>query len=250
MFFSREPSRESSKLCILPFYLFFLPMKPKDLRFPFPWEERKPFLQDGVLFVPKFYERHGEWKFPHFSDADLFGNQNPVFIEYCSGNGSWIVQKAMENPDQNWIAVERKFERVQKIWARGKNNNLSNLLIVCGEALDFTRYYLSEEHPICAAYVNFPDPWPKEKHAKHRLLQGQFICELHRTIQKNGSLTVVTDDTVYRDQVCNEMLKTSYWHAMFSQPFFITEWPGYGSSYFEDLWRKKGKEIFYLQFSH
>ncbi|NNM43915.1 MAG: tRNA (guanosine(46)-N7)-methyltransferase TrmB [Chlamydiae bacterium] len=225
-------------------------MKPKDIKFPYSWKERKPLLQDQILFVPKYYDKHTQWRFPDFADPELFGNTNEVLIEYCSGNGSWIAEKAMQNPDKNWIAVEKKFERVAKIWAKSKNMNLKNFLIVCGDAIEFTKYYLTPQHIIHSAYVNFPDPWPKEKHAKHRLLQGEFLVELSRVIIKGGTVTVVTDDDVYRDQVCDEMLKTPDWYSAFCYPFFTKQWPGYGSSYFEELWRAKGKEIFYLQFSH
>src|SRR5690348_6324632 len=133
-------------------------MKPKDLRFPFTWEERKPLIHDKVLFVPKLYDRHQEWSFPAWEE--IFGSSAPLNIEYCSGNGSWIVEKAKRDPCTHWVAVEKRFDRVQKIWSKMKNEQISNLFIVCGEALAFTTYY-AHANSFAQLYINFPDPWPK-----------------------------------------------------------------------------------------
>lgn len=215
-------------------------MQLKKLRFPYRWEERRPELVDRVLFVPDYYHRHREWVFPGFEA--IFGNNNPVVIEYCAGNGTWIAEKAKNSP-YNWIAVEWRFDRVQKIWSKMKNYNLSNLMVVCGEAQTFTREYLPK-HTVSQAYINFPDPWPKEKHAKNRLFQKPFIDELARTVF--GNVTVVTDDPTFADQISLEMLKS--WNPSFPDPFYITEWPNYGTSFFDTLWRDKGKTIRYFQF--
>ena len=62
------------------------------------FENRRPLLQDGFLFIPGFYEELGSHG-PVLDFANLFQNDNPVLIEYCSGNGQWIAAKAKENPD-------------------------------------------------------------------------------------------------------------------------------------------------------
>lgn len=217
-------------------------MKPQNLKFPYSWEERQPQLIDYVLFVPDYYDHHREWNFPGWEA--IFGNSNRVMIEYCAGNGTWIVEKAKNSPD-NWVAVEWRFDRVRKIWSKMKNNSLKNLLIVCGEAEIFTREYLPSKS-IDHAYINFPDPWPKDKHAKNRLFQKSFVEELARTVKE--SATVVTDDPFYADQIAAQMLKS--WHAHFPHPHYITSWPGYGASYFDTLWREKGKIIRYFKFVH
>jgi len=216
-------------------------MKPKGLKFPYQWEERRPELIDKVLFVPDYYDRHREWSFPGWKA--IFGNDHPVLIEYCAGNGTWIAEKARSSPYNNWVAVEWRFERVRKIWSKMKNYNLSNLMIVCGEAQTFTREYLPSQS-VFQAYVNFPDPWPKDKHAKNRLFQEPFVSELVRVV--HGNITVVTDDSTYADQITAEMLKS--WRSSFPNPYYITDWPDYGTSYFDTLWRDKGKMIRYFQF--
>lgn len=223
-------------------------MKPKNLKFPFSWEERQPMISDGVLFVPEYYQKHQEWSFPGWEDACVFGRRAPIHIEYCTGNGAWIIEKALQNPGCNWVAVEWRFERVRKIWSKMRNHQLSNLFIVCGEAQAFTQHYVPEGS-FDAVYVNFPDPWPKEKHAKNRLFQRPFIDDLARVCAPNARLTVATDHVEYTQQICNEMCAHPHWDSVFPDPFYVTHWDNYGSSYFDQLWREKGLAIHYMQFS-
>lgn len=222
-------------------------MKPKQLKCPFTWETRRPLLTDRVLFVPQYYSGHREWGGLKWDDPEVFKRSAPVVVEYCSGNGAWIIEKAQQHPEWNWIAVEKRFDRVQKIWSKMKNFNLENLLVVCGEALPFTRDYLSDRC-LLGCYINFPDPWPKDKHAKHRLFQPNFIEEVARAVSPTGVATVVTDDPVWSGRICEAMLEDVRWKARFPSPYFVTEWPDYGNSYFKDLWIEKGRTIHYMQF--
>jgi tRNA (guanine-N7-)-methyltransferase len=221
-------------------------MKPKDLKPPFNWETRQPTFYRDVLFVPTFYQEHHTWSSPEWDGHFIFSGI-PLHIEYCSGNGDWIAAKAKANPAVNWVAVEKCFDRVRKIWSKKENFNLSNLLIVCGKALDFTTYYLPDS---CAdaVYVNFPDPWPKKKHAKHRIIRSPFIEEMSRVVKEKGSATIVTDDLEYSEQILGEMTGEGSWNCGYPPPHFNTEYPDYGASFFGDLFKGQGKEIRYMKF--
>ncbi len=214
------------------------------LKWPFTWEERRPHLTDRVLFVPDYYSKH-EMSFSNWDDPLVFGRKAPVHVEYCSGNGAWIVNKALTFPDCNWVAVERKLDRVNKIWAKMHAHGIRNLFIVCGEALTFTTHYVPVE-TIHTAYINFPDPWPKLRHAKNRLIQESFMTTLASKMRPFGELTFVTDDIAYRDLVLSVVAQP--WTSCFQDPSYRTELEGYGGSYFDTLWRSLGKEIYYLQF--
>lgn len=218
-------------------------MRPQNLKFPFTWSQRRPYIHEGVFVVPQYYSQHEKCSM----FKDLFPQNQPISVEYCSGNGDWIMEKAKRNPQQYWIAVEKKFERVRKIWSKMKNHEIKNMLIVCGEALTFTRYYIPEDC-IEAAYVNFPDPWPKKKQAKHRLVQKSFVTELARVMKHHGRVTFATDDGPYSDQIIQEMCEFSRWKSCFDKPYYVSEFPNYGSSWFESLWREKGKNFYFMQF--
>lgn len=224
-------------------------MKPKDLKSPFKWADRHPTMHQGVLFVPEYYSEHHKWHFPCWEDPVLFNKSAPVFIEYCSGNGHWIIEKAKISPDTHWVAVEKKFERVRKIWSKAQNEKIKNLLIVCGEADPFNAYYLIE-HEVDGVFVNFPDPWPKPKHAKHRLIQSPFVQQISRIVKPKGKAILVTDDFPYVEQMIQEMRKEGLWKSVYPSPYYVTQWDNYGASYFDTLWREKGKTIYYLQFEN
>lgn len=220
-------------------------MKPKQLRFPFSWEQRAPTFMQGVLFIPRYYEAHQEWcKQPL---QEMWNAFSRVYVEYCSGNGVWIAEKALASPEVLWIAVEKRFDRVQRIWSKKENLALSNLLIICGDALTWTKEYVSP-HSIDGFFVNFPDPWPKAKHAKNRLLQAPFIQELYRVTKPQGEGVVVTDDLLYSEQVIREMGASDLWGSAYPEPYYVTQWPLYGESYFGQLWQGLGREIRYMRF--
>ncbi|MCB1149714.1 MAG: tRNA (guanosine(46)-N7)-methyltransferase TrmB, partial [Chlamydiia bacterium] len=177
----------------------------------------------------------------------LFGNDKPVKIEYCSGNGYWVAERAKAEPDCNWIALEKKFTRVRKIWSKGKNYALENFLVVNGEALETSKRYFPSAS-VSEVYVNFPDPWPKKRHAKNRLIQPQFIDEIERLLIPGGTLTLVTDDEPYSEQMIEVMCNDTRFSSHFPAPYYTHDWPGYGSSYFEGLWREQGRLIRYHKF--
>jgi tRNA (guanine-N7-)-methyltransferase len=222
-------------------------MRPKNLQHPFSWEERRPLIRDRVLFVPQYYSSHQQWTFPGWESPEVFGREAPIAVEYCTGNGTWIVEKARAHPERHWIAVEKKFDRVRKIWSKMHNFSLSNLFIVCGEALVFTQCYAAD-CSFDAIYINFPDPWPKQKHAKNRLLQGAFLTEMARVCAAGAAVTIVTDHLVYATEIHLAMSESSLWESRFLQPFYTTQWENYGTSYFDSLWRGQGLPIHYMQY--
>lgn len=223
-------------------------MKPKDLIPPFSkGADWHIVIKDKVWYVPIKEDKETNFSFPGWEHADLFGNSNPVHVEYCSGNGKWIAEKARENPHINWVAVEIKFKRVRKIWSKLNNYNLSNLVILCGEGLWATQKFIPSES-VSQVYINFPDPWPKRRHGKNRLVESPFVEEVRRIIKGQGDFTLVTDDPDYSMQMIKVLKSNEKFSSRYPEPHFVTECEGYGNSYFEDLWREKGKEIRYHRF--
>lgn len=222
-------------------------MKPEVLKAPFRWDQRQILVRDQVWYVPDRLDDYSSYVFPGWDHPDFFDCLKPICIEYCSGNGAWIAAKAQAHPDLHWVAVEQNFDRVRKIWSKTKNLLLNNLITVCGEGLRITQHYLPGES-VRAIYINFPDPWPKRRHANHRIVKVPFIRELHRILEPGGTLTLVTDDEVYSQQMIAVLRQEPGFHSSFPDPFYVHEVSGYGSSYFEDLWRQKGKVIRYHVF--
>lgn len=226
-------------------------MRPEHLKSPFTWKTRTILIKDRIWYVPDYYnhyEMYDEFVFPGWQHPDIFENSNPICIEYCSGNGAWIAEKAKANPHLNWVAVERKFIRVKKIWSKIQNMQLNNLFVICGEGYKVTNHYFPDQS-FQEVYINFPDPWPKCRHAKNRIVQPKFVKEMSRVLKTGGIATLVTDDPDYSNEMIQVMGGESSFSSLYTDPFYRTQLENYGSSYFEDLWREQGKHIRYHQYS-
>ena len=221
--------------------------KQADLRIPFAWADRRSVLLDRFLYVPKFYDKHHEWNILPWSEELIFNQTQPVVLEYCSGNGEWICERAEQNPHLNWVAVEQRFDRARKTWARGQKKNLSNLYVICSEAHIATRYYMPKRS-LSQIFVNFPDPWPKPRHAKHRLLTKEFFEQVALASKIDAEITLVTDDPPYAHQILEALHASALWSPLLEKPYYATDLPNYGKSFFADLWKQKGKTIHYLPF--
>lgn len=221
-------------------------LNQKQFIYPYRFEERHPCIHDRVFFIPSYYFEHENFCFPEFSSKELFGNNQPVSIEFCSGNGEWIIQKAQENPHINWIASEIKFLRVRKIWVKLKQLNLPNLIVAFGDARELVRYYL-KENSIDQIFINFPDPWPKEKHAKNRLIQAPFTHQIKKILKEKKTITIVTDHDAYTHQIIDELGQVL--DPVYPFPYYQLKTIEYGSSYFYRLFESKGKEIKMMEFS-
>lgn len=218
-------------------------MKAKDVKPRYNFQSRKPYLEEKLLFIPTFYDKHHQFIMPDFASKEIFSQKKPIHVEFCSGNGEWIIKAAQENPEIGWIAVEMKFSRVRKIHAKTRNLHLDNILVVWARGEDFIDHYLPPSS-IDAAFVHFPDPWPKTRHAKHRIVQKEFCHKLSLCLKKEGRLYLITDDKTYRDQMIdivnidyipeNNKLYESRSHAF--------------NSYFYRLFSAKNKEIFNVQY--
>jgi tRNA (guanine-N7-)-methyltransferase len=236
---NREFEEKASQSCLC--------VKSTDLRIPFVWAERRPILLDRFLYVPGYYDRHEEWTVVSWSDPQIFGNDLPVMIEYCSGNGQWICERAEQNPHLNWVAVEKRLDRSRKIWAKLHQKRLLNLYVVCGDAKTVTSYYFPKKKG-AEIFVNFPDPWPKLRHAKHRLIQAPFLEEVEKVLLPGGKAMFVTDDSTYVAQMIKELALCLVWRPCLPDPHYELNQSNYGASFFADLWKMKGRDIYFLPY--
>lgn len=172
-----------------------------------------------------------------------------VAIEYCSGNGHWIIEQAKKRPDIFWFAIEKRLSRARKILSKVLFEKLSNVYVVCSEAHWFTQYYIPQAS-VEMVFVNFPDPWPKNKHSHHRLFTETFIAQLERILIPAGSLHLVTDERIYIQKAIELFLLSPKFQSALTtmnhcQLISLNEW---GYSFFAQLWHNKGKDLYRTQF--
>jgi len=130
----------------------------------------------------------------------LFPQEQPLEIELGSGDGSFLTSAAAKCPERNFIGVERLLGRVQKTERKGLRAGLSNMRIVRIESAYFLEYLLPR-HSSTAIHIYFPDPWPKRKHRRHRLINERFPTLAAQALVPGGTLYLRTDDSDYFAQM-------------------------------------------------
>jgi tRNA (guanine-N7-)-methyltransferase len=132
--------------------------------------------------------------------TQLFPNDQPLEVELGAGDGSFLVQRAKSNPLHNFIGVERLLGRIRKIERKANRAALTNVRLMRIEAFYFAEYLLPRRS-VTALHVYFPDPWPKRKHRRHRLISEAFAETCTRVLAQGGKVFLRTDDSDYFAQM-------------------------------------------------
>ena len=134
-------------------------------------------------------------------------------MELGSGDGSFLVEYAAQHPEHNFIGVERLLGRIRKMDRKGKSLGLTNLLGVRIESSYFLEYLLPANSAM-ALHVYFPDPWPKRKHRRHRLINERFPTLAHQSLVHGGMVYLRTDDQNYFEQMTEVFAASSQFRPM------------------------------------
>jgi len=132
--------------------------------------------------------------------ASLFPSSEPLEVELGSGDGSFLVEYARRHPGHNFIGVERLLGRMRKLDRKGRRAGLTNLRGVRIESSYFLEYLLPPGSAV-ALHLYFPDPWPKRKHRRHRLINERFPLLARQALAPSGTVYLRTDDEDYFQQM-------------------------------------------------
>ena len=132
--------------------------------------------------------------------VEVFQEPQPLEVELGCGDASFLVDYARRNPKVNFIGVERLLGRIAKLDRKGRRAGLANLRGVRIESSYFVQWLLPP-HSVSALHVYFPDPWPKMRHRKNRLLNKQFPVLARNVLVPGGKIYLRTDDADYFGQM-------------------------------------------------
>lgn len=176
----------------------------------------------------------------------VFGNTNPLIVEIGSGNGHFLVELAFRNPCRNYIGTEILGGRARRFHSKIEKRNLRNIAVFKGDARLFLWEFLYEE-TVEEFIILFPDPWPKKRHFKHRMLKQPFIDMMRHRLVAGGTVSISTDDENYRNWIIEEFHKTGGFGNLFRNGF--TDYPEhYPRSIFEERFREMQKAIYFMQY--
>jgi tRNA (guanine-N7-)-methyltransferase len=132
--------------------------------------------------------------------ASLFPVAQPLEVELGSGDGSFLVNYAKLHPGRNFMGVERLLGRLRKLDRKARRASLQNVAGLRIESAYFLEYLLPPQS-VTALHIYFPDPWPKRKHRKNRLINARFTELAHQVLAPKGVVYLRTDDEDYFNQM-------------------------------------------------
>jgi tRNA (guanine-N7-)-methyltransferase len=146
----------------------------------------RPEMEAAPLVITNPREYKGKWK-------EEFKNDNPVHLELGCGRGGFIAEKAIQNPDINYIAVDLKDEVLIYVLKKIEELEITNVRIVPLNIMFISEIFDKDE--IQKIYINFCNPWPKDRHNKRRLTHTKFLAEYKKFIKPGSEIWFKTDDT-------------------------------------------------------
>ncbi|MEJ8567071.1 tRNA (guanosine(46)-N7)-methyltransferase TrmB [Elongatibacter sediminis] len=132
--------------------------------------------------------------------GQVFGNDRPVILEIGFGNGDATWQMAAANPEQNFLGVEVHRPGVGHLLLKLEENGLENVRVACEDAVELLEHRIPPAS-LHGVRIYFPDPWPKKRHHKRRIVQPPFIDLLARRMRAGGLLHLATDWVPYAEHM-------------------------------------------------
>lgn len=127
---------------------------------------------------------------------ELFGNRNAVVLEIGSGKGRFLIATATERPDVNLVGIEKSLHYHRLIRDRVMKRHLRNVRLINHDAFLVLRDMVPDAS-LAEIHIYFPDPWPRPKEQKRRIIRAEALAEIRRTLVDGGSAIYVTDHREY-----------------------------------------------------
>ncbi len=156
-----------------------------------------------VVSEDRLFDCPGVWH-------EIFGNNHPIHIEIGMGKGRFIHTMAKEHPEINYVGIEKYSSVLLRAIQKMESDELHNLRFIRMDAENITGVFAAGE--VDRIYLNFSDPWPKDRHAKRRLPSREFLARYDAILKRDGILEFKTDNRALFDFAVEE-LEPAGWRA-------------------------------------
>ena len=191
----------------------------------------------GAIVIRAPFPR-GEW-------ATVFGNDNKIYLEIGCGKGRFITETAKNNPDINFIAIEKNLDVALLAMEKATRSGLTNIRFICDNA-DLLEEVVAPGE--CSRiYINFCDPWHKAKHAKRRLTHRRYIELYRRLLPQNGEIHFKTDNKKLFEFSLNEFCDMQIKLKNISLDLHATPCEWNVMTEYEQLFSEQGMPIYRLE---
>ena len=174
----------------------------------------------------------------------LFGNDHPIELEIGSGKGTFITEQAKARPDVNFFGIEWANWFYRYASDRLRRNNCMNARMVRSDAQFILAQHVPSES-ISVVHVYFPDPWPKARHHRRRLVQPTFPPLVHRVLAPGGRVQIVTDHKEYWEENIEPVMRSAAGFDIvdYVRPGSANEGEFVGTN-FERKYRREGRPFY------
>ena len=174
----------------------------------------KEYIAESEFVIHEEKEMKGKWK-------EFFSNSNPIQIEIGMGKGQFIYEMARLNPSINFVGIEKYSSVLIRAIQKMEADTLSNLIFIRMDAEDIDEVFAKDE--VDKIYLNFSDPWPKDRHAKRRLESKQFLERYSHILKDNGRIEFKTDNNDLFDFALEEVKEAGWKMIAFTRDLHADE---------------------------
>lgn len=201
--------------------------------------EEEKLAEHQQILIEAPTEQKGKWR-------EVFGNDNEIYAEFGCGKGQFILTLAEQNPDRNYIAFEGSGTIILRALQKAEKRGLKNLFFTKEYVRDVTEYF--EEGELSGIYLNFSDPWPKDRHAKRRLTHGKYLEGYRKVLNPEGFIEFKTDNDQLFAFACEEFVASEMQIVVKTEDLHGTDLPAKAvTTEYEDKFSKEGKTIKYCK---
>jgi tRNA (guanine-N7-)-methyltransferase len=173
--------------------------------------------------------------------GEVFGNDRPVVLEIGSGKGRFLISSAIEQPDVNFIGIEKSLHYHRVINERVQKRHLTNVRLINHDAFLVVRDMLADAS-LREIHIYFPDPWPRKREQKRRIIRAEVLEQFRRVLVDGGSGIYVTDHREYFE-VAAPLLETAFRsERRIPQPEDLPR------TNYEAKYREEGRPIYEVRF--
>jgi tRNA (guanine-N7-)-methyltransferase len=177
----------------------------------------------------------------------IFGRSAPLELEIGFGWDTFLLEQAAARADTDFVGIEYDRQRVLSLARKAAGRGATNIRLVWGDAM-YCLPRMFAPGSLRRVYIRFPDPWPKKRHHKHRLLGPEFLRGLFWHVAEDGELVAGTDDAEYRDFIRESLAAVAGLKNLAAPSPWLDTISGLPESKFEQLFREQGKSVYFFRY--
>lgn len=164
--------------------------------------QAEEIISKSEYFVHNPRKYYGQW-------FRFLGNEYQIHIEIGSGKGQFLLEMAKENPDINYIGIEHYSSVLLRAIQKVEADPVPNLHYICVDASVLTEIF--EQGEVDKIYLNFPDPWPKDRHEKRRLTSPIYLNRFGYLLAEDGDIEIKTDNKQLYEYTLDQIRNSKIW---------------------------------------